>query len=122
MSTAKPVYISSSGTLGSRPLTVRISDTIGQYVTLSYLFVETLLSPIINPASWADPSARPPAPRSPGFRSGSGPGGSGGNGGGGGGSGGGGGGGGGYPRGGGGNGGGGFMTLGDLNGGGTTCG
>ncbi|GFZ51603.1 hypothetical protein JCM24511_09370 [Saitozyma sp. JCM 24511] len=114
MSTAKPVYVSSSGTLGSRPLTVRISDTIGQYATLGYLFVETLLSPIINPSSWANPSARPPAPRGPGFRSG--PGGSGGGGSGGGG---GGGGGGGYPRGGGGNGGGGFMTLDDLNGGGS---
>jgi hypothetical protein len=44
MSTAKPVYVSSSGTLGSRPLTVRISDTIGQYATMGYLFVETLLS------------------------------------------------------------------------------
>ncbi|WWC59709.1 uncharacterized protein I303_102271 [Kwoniella dejecticola CBS 10117] len=123
MASTGPAYVSSSGTLGSLPLTSRISNQASNYVTLAYLFVETLLSPIINPASWQDPSVRPP-PRSSNHRGN-------GNGGDGGGRGGGSGGSGGHGRGNGGGGGaggrgtgggGGFMSMGDLRGGGTVDG
>ncbi|WWD07411.1 hypothetical protein V865_005509 [Kwoniella europaea PYCC6329] len=117
MSSAKSNYISSSGTIGSQPLTSRLTQQASNYVTLLYLFVETLISPIVNPASWKDPSIRPP-PKSNNNNHGSGR--PGGGGGGDGGSGGGGGGSGGGGRGNG--GGGGFMTMGDLRGGGTVDG
>ena len=70
---------------------------------------------MLNPASWTDPSAKPPAAKSTRLPGGSGGGGGGGSGGGGGG----------YGRGGGGGGGaggaGGFMSMGDLRGGGSKC-
>ncbi|OXM75647.1 hypothetical protein C364_07060 [Cryptococcus neoformans Bt63] len=116
MSNSKP-YVTSSGTLGGQPLAHRISIKISDFATLAYLFFETLVSPIVNPASWTDPTARPKSrgtgrPGGPGG-GGSGPGG-GWRGGGGGGGGGGGSGGGGGGR--------GFMTMGDLRGGGTVDG
>ncbi|KIR96075.1 hypothetical protein L804_06566 [Cryptococcus deuterogattii 2001/935-1] len=117
MSNSKP-YISSSGTVGAQPLTHKISIKLSDFATLAYLFFETLVSPIVNPASWTDPTARPKSagtgrPGAPGGGGGPGGGwGGGGGGGGGGGSGGGGGGGGGR----------GFMTMGDLRGGGTVDG
>ncbi|WVQ75833.1 hypothetical protein IAR50_005466 [Cryptococcus sp. DSM 104548] len=103
-------YVSSTGTLTAQPLTTRLSNSAGDMATIVYLFFETLISPIVNPASWADPSARPPqrAQRPGGRRSG--------------GSGGGDGGGANGPRPGGGGGGSGFMTMGDLRGGGTVDG
>ncbi|OXH26643.1 hypothetical protein J005_05352 [Cryptococcus neoformans] len=102
MSNSKP-YVTSSGTLGAQPLTHRISIKISDFATLAYLFFETLVSPIVNPASWTDPTARP---KSTGTGRPGGPGGGGSGGG----------------------GGRGFMTMGDLRGGGTvegcraTCG
>ena len=44
MSTAKPTYVSSSGTLASQPITSRIRNWTGDYVTLVYLFFETLIT------------------------------------------------------------------------------
>ncbi|WVQ98289.1 hypothetical protein IAU59_005412 [Kwoniella sp. CBS 9459] len=117
MATPKANYVSSSGTIGSQPLSRKITSQVSDYATLAYLFVETLISPIVNPASWTNPSIRPSSGR--GSKRPGGPGGSNdghGRGGGGGGSGGGGGG-----RGGGG-GGGGFMTMTDMRGGGTVDG
>ncbi|WRT64548.1 uncharacterized protein IL334_001480 [Kwoniella shivajii] len=125
MSNAKPVYVSSSGTLGTQPIISRVSNQASNYASLLYLFVETLISPIINPASWTDPSIRSSNISGNTNTGRGGPSGHGGNGGGGPGSGGG-------PSGGGGGAGGtggrGFMTMGDLRGGGTvdscraTCG
>ncbi|KAI9636093.1 uncharacterized protein MKK02DRAFT_44794 [Dioszegia hungarica] len=113
-SSTKPAYVSSSGSLGERPLAVRISDTVADAGSLAYLFFETLLSPILNPASWTNPSATGSSVTRGRNDGNSGSGRSlGGGGGGGGGSGGGGGG-----RG----GGGGFMSMGDLRGGGTVDG
>ncbi|ODO07817.1 hypothetical protein I350_03396 [Cryptococcus amylolentus CBS 6273] len=100
----KTPYVSSSGTLTSQPLYNRISNSASDIATIVYLFFETLISPIANPASWTDPSSRP-AQRAqrPAGRSGGG--GGGGNG----------------PRPGG-AGGSGFMTMGDLRGGETVDG
>ncbi|WWC86669.1 uncharacterized protein L201_001546 [Kwoniella dendrophila CBS 6074] len=115
MSNPKPTYVSSSGTLGTQPITSKLTEQVSGYATLVYLFFETLISPIVNPASWSDPSARPPPKSSSGAKpsgyGGGGGGGGGGNGGGGGGRGGGSGG-----------GGSGFMSMGDLRGGGTVDG
>lgn len=47
-SSTKPAYVSSSGSLGERPLAVRISDTVADAGSLAYLFFETLLS--VRPA------------------------------------------------------------------------
>ena len=44
MSTAKSTYISSSGTLSAQPITSRIRNWTGDYVTLVILFFETLIS------------------------------------------------------------------------------
>ncbi|XAO24560.1 hypothetical protein I312_103364 [Cryptococcus bacillisporus CA1280] len=110
MSNSKP-YVSSSGTVGAQPLTHKISIKLSDFATLAYLFFETLVSPIVNPASWTDPTARP---KSAGTGRPSAPGGGGGGRGGWGGGGGGGGSGGGGGR--------GFMTMGDLRGGGTVDG
>ena len=41
---AKPTYISSSGSIGSQPLHVRVMSGGQVYVTLAYLFFFTLLS------------------------------------------------------------------------------
>ncbi|WVF69559.1 hypothetical protein IAT40_004337 [Kwoniella sp. CBS 6097] len=123
MATPKANYVSSSGTIGSQPLSRKITSQVSDYVTLAYLFMETLISPIINPASWTNPSLRPQTgkdhkrPGGPG-----GPSDGHGKGGGGGGSGGGGGYGGGNGGGGAGGGGGGFMSMNDLRGGGTVDG
>ncbi|TYJ53620.1 hypothetical protein B9479_005768 [Cryptococcus floricola] len=97
----KTPYVSSSGTLTSQPLYNRISNSACDMATIVYLFFETLISPIANPASWTDPSARPAA--QPARRSGGGGGGGGGN----------------APRPGGGSG---FMTMGDIRGGTTVDG
>nr|ODN92659.1 hypothetical protein L203_00938 [Cryptococcus depauperatus CBS 7841] len=99
----KPAYVSSSSTVGSQSLTSRISCKASDVATLVYLFFETLISPIVNPALWVNPSGRVPgSARRPG--SGLGGNNSGGTGGGG--------------SGGGGSGGGGrFMTMSDLRGG-----
>ena len=40
---AAPAYISSSGTLGTRPLSVKVKDAAYNYYMLFYLFWETLL-------------------------------------------------------------------------------
>jgi hypothetical protein len=49
MSTARPAYISSSVTLAARPLTVRVRDWTSSWMTLIYLFWQTLL--LVRPSS-----------------------------------------------------------------------
>ncbi|CAD6582739.1 MAG: hypothetical protein TREMPRED_003376 [Tremellales sp. Tagirdzhanova-0007] len=62
MSTAKPTYVSSSGTLASQPITSRIRNWTGDYVTLVYLFFETLITnlsqiPPQDPRLWVPVAA-----------------------------------------------------------------
>jgi len=43
MSSAKPVYVSSSGTLTSQPITAKIRNMTSDYASILYLFFETLI-------------------------------------------------------------------------------
>ncbi|GMK56899.1 hypothetical protein CspeluHIS016_0307390 [Cutaneotrichosporon spelunceum] len=105
MSEPKATYISSSGELTTPPLQTRVYTTLSNYATIAYLFVETLVAPIVSPNAPGPGENEPPARAA--ARTG------------GGGFGGGGGGGGSGRRGGGGRGNPGFMDMNDLRGGNT---
>ncbi|BEI82807.1 hypothetical protein CcaverHIS002_0306750 [Cutaneotrichosporon cavernicola] len=57
-----PTYVSSSGQLTTPPLSKRVYDAISDYATIGYLFVETLVSPIVNPNT--APTSAEPGPAS----------------------------------------------------------
>lgn len=52
----KPTYVSASGTIGEIPLTARVQRWASDYVTMGYLFFETLFAPMLDPSAFADPS------------------------------------------------------------------
>ncbi|CAK9779718.1 hypothetical protein CC85DRAFT_75589 [Cutaneotrichosporon oleaginosum] len=49
MAPPQPTYVSSTGQLTTPPISKRVYDTISDYATIAYLFVETLVAPIVNP-------------------------------------------------------------------------
>ncbi|BEI98375.1 hypothetical protein CcaverHIS631_0306740 [Cutaneotrichosporon cavernicola] len=53
-----PTYVSSSGQLTTPPLSKRVYDAISDYATIGYLFVETLVSPIVNPNTAPTPPSQ----------------------------------------------------------------